>query len=84
MDAMGKNNYGKNLYNQISSIKKRMVNSLNYQINKNNQRINVIDKELSSGNLSENDMRSLRSEKSNLSQQNSRYSNVLSDISKVK
>ncbi len=81
------NEYGTRLFNQMKSVKKRFLNSLNYQIEKNNKRINEINDVISELNChTECDnspyRKDLIDERSYLNNQNKDLNTIKDEVSK--
>jgi len=76
------NKYGKSLLLQIKSTTKRLVQSIDYEISKNNALINQETKKLQSNNLSKKEQEHLSNNIDEIQAQNERYLSIKNDIKK--
>jgi hypothetical protein len=84
LDADGKNKYGKMLIKQMSYVKNRLIESIDYQITQNNIQIDMIDYTLSTiGVLSNNGKSELIKQRQTLINYNYRLTLVRIQINEV-
>jgi hypothetical protein len=85
LDVNGKNHYGTALFKQMDDVKKRLLKSIDYQIEQNTNKIRKIDAILSSkGVLSEQGRSDLTMQKETLTDQNTKLTTVKTDLNAVK
>jgi hypothetical protein len=85
LDAEGKNHYGTALFKQMDVVKTRLIKSIDYQIEQNNNQIKQINSNLSKvGILTEPGRADLTKQKETLTNQNAKLTTVKTEINAVK